>query len=149
MAISRRWNTLPTSRASTIKEKWNSITNTKVLTKLVFRTCIVLKAPCTVEGQSRVVRLRVVQKNQLLQVFEVSILPIASQHAFIENVQDGVLGGMMETNISDRICGEPKAFRPRPSTEDALVPAKPFEPPVFGVTFIGTSHGFDAKGNLK
>jgi hypothetical protein len=58
-------------------------------------------------------------------------------------IQDGVLGGIMETNASDRISANHPGGNEKADEPVSLVP---FEPPVFGITFIGTSHGFDAKG---
>jgi CRP-like cAMP-binding protein len=77
-------------------------------------------------GEAKSVQIRVVQRNHLLQVYE-----------------DGVLGGIMETNASDRISANHPGGNEKADEPVSLVP---FEPPVFGITFIGTSHGFDAKG---
>jgi hypothetical protein len=53
----------------------------------------------------------------------------------------------METNASDRI-GTNGGGSGVDKADDAAAPVlEPFEPPVFGITFIGTSHGFDAKGS--
>lgn len=53
----------------------------------------------------------------------------------------------METNASDRI-GTNGGSSGVDKADDAAAPVlEPFEPPVFGITFIGTSHGFDAKGS--
>lgn len=61
-------------------------------------------------------------------------------------IQDGILGGMIETNRTDRLCGAEKVVELAKLESGSPPAVKPFEPPVMGITFIGTSHGFDANG---
>ncbi len=76
------------------------------------------------QGQTKSVNLRIAHKNNLLRVYEEDQLRgmIETGPLAVEEVQKGKGGERTE-----------------------LVP-EIFEPPVFGVTFIGTSHGFDPKG---
>lgn len=52
----------------------------------------------------------------------------------------------METNVSSKI--QSKTYQEEAEHEKSadVVEAEPLNPPVFGITFIGTSHGFDATG---
>eukprot|EP01104_Vermistella_antarctica_P012588 TRINITY_DN3678_c0_g1_i1.p1 TRINITY_DN3678_c0_g1~~TRINITY_DN3678_c0_g1_i1.p1 ORF type:complete len:1033 (+),score=246.66 TRINITY_DN3678_c0_g1_i1:239-3337(+) len=73
---------------------------------------------------------------------------VENNHGIIKVFEDDVLGGVLDVSTMPppRDKGEVDDSDLLPSIDSIPEEVATFDPPVFGVTFLGTSHGFDPRG---
>lgn len=62
-------------------------------------------------------------------------IKIVKENGMLKFFEDGILKGVVDTDICEA-----------PALKEVHISGTPFDPPQFGVTFLGTSHGFDPQG---
>eukprot|EP01118_Nematostelium_gracile_P002122 TRINITY_DN1227_c0_g1_i1.p1 TRINITY_DN1227_c0_g1~~TRINITY_DN1227_c0_g1_i1.p1 ORF type:complete len:1049 (-),score=230.27 TRINITY_DN1227_c0_g1_i1:34-2751(-) len=77
------------------------------------------------------------------------VIKIVSHSGFYQIFEDGKKTASVDTNITPHVhkCTDLSGKRIKIGEDDHEPLNSEFEPPTLGVTFIGTSHGFDAKGH--